>query len=649
MAKKTSEVLLQEVVGQLRQLNRSSVRDQLREAEATKRAESLMVHEEVQEEQQSMIIDGAEDFQRRFLAGQAKTFTDRKTQRPGSKLFAQENLQRTADLDLGYSLDITNHLFALGEIATKQWRELEAIFINTQAMRHALESIVDEGIKKKGSLYVHDLSVQESIGEVLKFDESRANELDRQRNNDLRSQIENRREGGGGGMGMLGAGAAGGGGLGMEMIDAAEGGGFIGNAWKNLKKSPWLALALASPLLLFSKVRGMFGRAGAAIFAGFARFRGVFTNRRLLSNPMNWRKILVSGVVYSALAAWSLLFDDETQGPNSDTFDNADIDLSAAPTTGNWWSNSSTLDKAFMAWLGWDAVRLTSWGLKKTIGTTLGGLMRAAWGSVGRIGIGFWLMRALSSAGLIAAGVAGLATWPVWVAVLGAGVAWWQWDRITSFLAGEGSDEGIAQITDAGGLAKGIIDANNLKKFDFSESAFDGAGLMIKQQEDAVANLIASTRDNAEYRDQIIQTLVEGGWSKEKLFELGQIKSAVLGPNGELLPGTSEFVDLSRGQNRFMTDAYYEMIDEHFDKNQAEKKFNRFGIKTSLVNGLIPADGVLPLADSGGPMVLSPITDQKRINNSTNKVVNNHFHINRAIPFGQGEEFQLIGPWSYNT
>ena len=76
MAKKTSEVLLQEVVGQLRQLNRSSVRDQLREAEATKRAESLMVHEEVQEEQQSMIIDGAEDFQRRFLAGQAKTFTD---------------------------------------------------------------------------------------------------------------------------------------------------------------------------------------------------------------------------------------------------------------------------------------------------------------------------------------------------------------------------------------------------------------------------------------------------------------------------------------------------------------------------------------------------------------------------------------------
>ena len=61
MAKKTSEVLLQEVVGQLRTLNRSSVRDQLRENEATKRSEALMGQGEVAQEQQSSIIGGAED------------------------------------------------------------------------------------------------------------------------------------------------------------------------------------------------------------------------------------------------------------------------------------------------------------------------------------------------------------------------------------------------------------------------------------------------------------------------------------------------------------------------------------------------------------------------------------------------------------
>ena len=78
MAKKEQNVmLLQEVVGQLRKLNATSVRDRLREAEEAKRAEKIALQGETQEETQSSIVDSTEDFRRRFIAGQAKTLVDK--------------------------------------------------------------------------------------------------------------------------------------------------------------------------------------------------------------------------------------------------------------------------------------------------------------------------------------------------------------------------------------------------------------------------------------------------------------------------------------------------------------------------------------------------------------------------------------------
>jgi len=77
MAKKEQNImLLQEVVGQLRKLNASSVRDRLREAEEAKRAEQIALQGETQEDQQESIVSSSEDFRRRFIAGQAKTFVD---------------------------------------------------------------------------------------------------------------------------------------------------------------------------------------------------------------------------------------------------------------------------------------------------------------------------------------------------------------------------------------------------------------------------------------------------------------------------------------------------------------------------------------------------------------------------------------------
>ncbi len=76
---KTQEALLGEVVSLLRKQNALSTRDRLRESEEAKRQEKIAAQGEVAGEQQSNIIDGAQDFQRRFLAGQAKTIVDRKT------------------------------------------------------------------------------------------------------------------------------------------------------------------------------------------------------------------------------------------------------------------------------------------------------------------------------------------------------------------------------------------------------------------------------------------------------------------------------------------------------------------------------------------------------------------------------------------
>ena len=75
MAGKTQETLLSEVVQLLRKQNQLSVRDRLRESEEAKRAEKMQAMGEVANEQQAGVISGSEDFQRRFLAGQAGALT----------------------------------------------------------------------------------------------------------------------------------------------------------------------------------------------------------------------------------------------------------------------------------------------------------------------------------------------------------------------------------------------------------------------------------------------------------------------------------------------------------------------------------------------------------------------------------------------
>ena len=73
------------IVAELRKLNAVSKKDLIREKEVADRQERMALAAEVGEEQQSQIIDGAQDFQRRFLAGQAKTFVDKGKIGPGDE------------------------------------------------------------------------------------------------------------------------------------------------------------------------------------------------------------------------------------------------------------------------------------------------------------------------------------------------------------------------------------------------------------------------------------------------------------------------------------------------------------------------------------------------------------------------------------
>ena len=94
--------LLGNIVAQLRQLNRATVKDKLRDAEALKRAEALAASQVVQAQESGALVTDAQDFQRRFLAGQARTeFNTAIKDRP-AKLYAQQSLIRRSDIQIEY-------------------------------------------------------------------------------------------------------------------------------------------------------------------------------------------------------------------------------------------------------------------------------------------------------------------------------------------------------------------------------------------------------------------------------------------------------------------------------------------------------------------------------------------------------------------
>ena len=75
--KNASDPQLGLIVAELRKLNHASKKDLIRDKEDRDRAERMAAVDETQVDQQSTIMTAGQDFQRRFLAGQAKTLIDK--------------------------------------------------------------------------------------------------------------------------------------------------------------------------------------------------------------------------------------------------------------------------------------------------------------------------------------------------------------------------------------------------------------------------------------------------------------------------------------------------------------------------------------------------------------------------------------------
>ena len=212
--------LLGEIVGQLKQLNASSKRDMLREAEAAARAEKLQKVSETQADFSGIAVDDQKDFQRRFLAGQASAIVNenqrlepaRKRALETSKgtraavekdAIIQSNMYNLSQANVSYLQDISDHLYTIGVLLTdklteiSKWGSLNRLTLGhiqnkTTSMVNALHMLTAEIGPK--SISVHDASTQESIGEVLSSDKKRNDELDKQRNFDKRELSEAKRE-----------------------------------------------------------------------------------------------------------------------------------------------------------------------------------------------------------------------------------------------------------------------------------------------------------------------------------------------------------------------------------------------------------------------------------------------------------------------
>ena len=347
--------LLQEIVGQLRQLNKSSATDMLREAEALKRQEKLQATTQEQTDLSGIVVDDNKDFQRRFISAQAsQIMNEERRLKPARKKsleiaggsrqalardeVRQTNMYHLSQIAVSYARTSNDIIEDYAQVAENEfgymveslsniekWTSLTRLTLghmsnDTKLMRNALHMLTAE--IGPHSIEVHDASTQESISEVLTSDKKRNDELDRQRNTDLRAEEEARRErmrllakgAGGMGMGMGGSDGEGGedgeGGGNFWNSIKALGGGYLLGKLGAMKK--WFGMKKAS---LMRIMKGSFGVIGAKLFPNskMAKFVGPI-KPSTLANPRKWPYLLAALVAGTFLASGSDLLGDDEDG-----------------------------------------------------------------------------------------------------------------------------------------------------------------------------------------------------------------------------------------------------------------------------------------------------------------------------------------------
>lgn len=286
MASKDQNVmLLQEVVGQLRKLNASSVRDRLREAEEAKRAEQIALQGETQEVQQETIVSSTEDFRRRFIAGQAKTLVDK-------------NITKTEE---GKKNTERNRLLkSINSSIVSTWDEERQEFIGNKLLD------VDTYKTEQFETHIRLDGIGKILLQMMGIHTSQYDEETKRFNTQLRLQEEARREAISlnrpalrGGMGALPdlSGLDGGIGFGESVLAAALGGAAGGagvGLLAGMKK--WFGFGTKRG---FKRVMSQrFKKLGLKIFKGYRLSKKMLG---MLGNPRRWPLVLATVLAGSFL------------------------------------------------------------------------------------------------------------------------------------------------------------------------------------------------------------------------------------------------------------------------------------------------------------------------------------------------------------
>lgn len=380
---KTQEALLGEVVSLLRKQNQLSTRDRLRESEEAKRQEKLTEVTTDTQGTTGAIIDSATDFQRRYLAGQAKTFTDKAlSDKPTG---ARQELMYT-------SLKNIKNILA----GQTQWMEDMADFMSKTFSLAFEEAKLDKKFR---------------LNQIRNANEARLESINPQ-------------------LAMAGGIGAGTLALPEPEEDDSEGSGF-GSAFgasaltvaglavmKKLKNAFKFVFGLPKRIALALRL------VGVTIFSKFLKTKNGKPFMKNIGKVRAWPIILAAMVANSFYTGIKGAFsDDETGGnPNQDT-DSAENQSLLSKAL----EDDSVFMKGLDLWLGFS---VANWLTKGKLSAGLALVAKKAWSTVKAGRLGMFLTRALMAAGGAAVGLSA----PVWGSILAAGLIAYHWDSISGAL-----------------------------------------------------------------------------------------------------------------------------------------------------------------------------------------------------------------------
>ena len=550
MAKKDNLGLLQEIVSQLRTLNRSSVRDQLREAETTKRAEKLASVTEENTETNTGMIDAATDFQRRFIAGQARTeFNSRIKDKPASRN-DQEALYKLLDSRLAPAALADNNQEFVGppspsgegsraevaraereEMMRKQWLNQRIFAIlaeqrareqdqtnarfdldpmnqtaeDARASAEALEELAHHATQS-GSIFTNDIHASSRLDTLIDFAKSTEARRLKERNNDMRSARERRLEAIGG-PGSIGAGL---GNLNQSMnlgFEDDEGGEGFGGMIPFIK-NPLVAAGLGAGGAF--GLKSLWNRWGKNFF----KSANLGKAGAALKNPFKWMGLARMALVYAVtdqIIKGISTFAGE--GEESDTSDGS----AGAGDPGMLTENN--------LWTAFGVYEVTKW-IQKRRGVAFGiSVLAKKLFSGGVKGtIRFALMNAARAAGIFVLGSAAAISAPVWATIIVAGIVAWKWEAITNAIFGAADIDGDAST--AAGIDALMTsqpelftqDTNLTGKVDL---ALDNAKRVNERRiQEMFSHLDKDQKDYAERIKQITDLAITGGYTQETIDRL---------------------------------------------------------------------------------------------------------------------------------